>query len=80
MGDGQTAFINYIYYTIAGFSEFDNFRSHQVREGMLTRDEALKLIKEDNRPRIGMLQDFSQLVGFNLEEVLLKINAIPKIY
>jgi len=80
MGDGQTAFINYIYYTLAGFSEFDNFRSNQIREGMLTRDEAVKLAEEDNKPRIEMLQDFSQLIGFNLEEVLLKINAIPKIY
>ena len=27
MGDGQTTFNNFIYYTLAGFSEFDNFRT-----------------------------------------------------
>ncbi len=80
MGDGQTAFINYIYYTIGGFSEFDNFRSNQVREGWIKREEALNLAEKDNRPRIDMLLDFSQLIGFNLEDVLLRINSIPKTY
>lgn len=80
MGDGQTAFTNYIYHAISGFSEFDNFRSNQIREGLLARDEALQLVAVDNKPRLEMLQDFSQLIGFNLEEVLLKINSIPKLY
>ena len=30
MGDGQTAFNNFVYYTLAGFSEYDNFRSNQI--------------------------------------------------
>jgi hypothetical protein len=80
MGDGQTAFTNYIYYTIAGFSEFDNFRSNQIREGLLTREQALKLLEEDNRPRMDMLNEFGQLIGFNLEEVLMRINRIPPLY
>lgn len=80
MGDGHTAFINFIYFTIAGFSEFDNFRSNQIREGLITRQKALECLIADNKPKIDMLQDFSQLIGFNLEEVLLKINEIPKLY
>ena len=80
MGDGQTALTNYIYHTVAGFSEFDNFRSNQIREGLITRSEAVRLLKGDNTPRLETLQDFSQLIGFNLEEVLLKINTIPKLY
>lgn len=80
MDDGQTSFTNYIYYTIAGFSEFDNFRSNQVRAGLITRDEALELAREDNKPRIEALHSFSQLIGFNLEEVLTRINEIPKLY
>jgi len=80
MGDGHTAFIDYIYYTVAGFSEFDNFRCHQIREGLLTREEALELLEEDNKVRIQSLRNFAELVGFNLEEVLMKINAIPKLY
>lgn len=80
MGDGQTAFIDYIYYAVAGFSEFDNFRSNQIREGLITREQGLDLLGDDNKPRIDSLQDFSQMIGFNLDEVLQKINTIPKLY
>ncbi|MBO6948109.1 MAG: hypothetical protein JJ855_09030 [Rhodospirillales bacterium] len=80
MGDGQTAFTNYIWYTVAGFSEFDNFRAHQVREGLLTRDEALELVAIDNRPRYQTLEYFAHLVGLNLDDVLARINSIPKMY
>jgi hypothetical protein len=80
MGDGYTAFIDYIWYTVAGFSEYDNFRSNQVREGLITRKDALELAAEDNKPRMETLLEFSQLIGFNLEEVLVKINSIPKLW
>jgi glutamine---fructose-6-phosphate transaminase (isomerizing) len=80
MGDGQTAFTNYIFYHVAGFSEFDNFRSNQIREGLLTREEALSLVKEDNKPKWGALQYFAYVVGINLDETLAKINNIPKLY
>jgi hypothetical protein len=80
MGDGQTAFTNYIFYTVAGFSEFDNFRSNQIREGLISRDEALRLVKKDNEPKYRTLQYFSYVVGFNLDEVLAQINLIPKLY
>lgn len=80
MGDGQTAFTNYIFCAVAGFTEFDNFRSNQIREGLLTRDEALKLVRLDNEPKYNVLQYFSYLVGFNLDEVLAQIDSIPKLY
>ena len=69
MGDGQTAFINYIYYTLAGFSEFDNFRSNQVCEGLISRNEAAKLAEQDNHIRYDSLKNFSEIIGFNLDEV-----------
>jgi hypothetical protein len=80
IGDGYTAFINYIYYTVAGFSEYDTFRSNQVRQGLLTRDEALRLSTEDNRQNIDELTDFARHTGFNLEEALTRINSIEKLY
>jgi hypothetical protein len=80
MGDGQTAFTNYIYYKVAGFSEFDNFRSNQIREGMITRQEALALAEADNAPKMETLKYFAELVGIDLQEVLKKIDAIPKLY
>ena len=80
MGDGQTAFNNFIYYQIAGFSEFDNFRSNQIREGLISREEAVKLCEQDNNIRFETLKNFSEIIGFNLDEVLTKISSIPKIY
>jgi glutamine---fructose-6-phosphate transaminase (isomerizing) len=80
MGDGQTAFTNYIYHTVAGFSEFDNFRSNQVRSGLITRDEAIKLAAQDNEPKWETLQYFSQVIGLNLEDTIKHINNIPKIH
>ncbi|NVO02093.1 MAG: glucosamine 6-phosphate synthetase, partial [Bacteroidetes bacterium] len=35
IGDGTAAFYNYLYYTVAGFTEHDTFRSNQIREGQI---------------------------------------------
>jgi glutamine---fructose-6-phosphate transaminase (isomerizing) len=80
IGDGTAAFYDYIYYTVAGFSEFDTFRSNQIREGLLTREEALKMVSEENIPRYESLEWYAQTVGFDLEEALDVIHAIPKLY
>ena len=80
MGDGQTTLNNFIYYTVAGFSEYDNFRANQVREGLITRDEALNLTEQDNKIKYDNLKNLSEIVGFNLDAVLAKVNCIPKIY
>ena len=80
MGDGQTAFNNYIYHQIAGFTEFDAFRSNQIREGLLDRDAALRLVENDNQPKFESIEYFARLIGMNLDEVLRKIENIPKLY
>jgi len=80
IGDGYTTFINYIYYTIAGFSEFDTFRSQQIRKGLIDRDKALALVAKDNEPEMSILYEFAQQIGINLEEVLTRINAAKKHY
>jgi glucosamine--fructose-6-phosphate aminotransferase (isomerizing) len=80
LGDGQTAFNNFVYYTIAGFSEFDNFRSNQIREGILNREEALELCQQDNKTKYDTLKNFSDVIGFNLDNVLSKINCLDKLY
>lgn len=80
IGDGYTSFINYIYHTVAGFSEFDTFRSNQIREGLITREQALNFLIEDNEPKLDVLYDFAKHTGFNLEEVLTRINSIEKLY
>ncbi len=78
VGDGYTSFINLIYYSVAGFSEYDTFRSNQIRAGLITREQGLKMAMDDNLPKMEALEEFAKVIGFNLDEVLIKINAIPK--
>jgi hypothetical protein len=80
IGDGTASFYNYIYYTVAGFSENDTFRSNQIREGMLTRDQAMQLIEEDNIPRYETLRWYLEIIGLDFSQVIKTINKIPKLY
>lgn len=78
--DGTAAFYNYIYMTMAGFTEFDTFRSHQIREGKLTRNEALKLVKEENKPRYKSIEWYAQAVNFDVNKAINAINSAKKLY
>ena len=80
IGDGTAAFYNYIYYTVAGFSEHDTFRSNQIREGAITREEALRLVKEENRPRYPTIKWYTDVVKIDYAAAIAVINAIPKLY
>jgi hypothetical protein len=80
IGDGTAAFYNYIYYTVAGFSEYDTFRSNQIREGMMTREEGERLVYQENRPRYASLKWYTEIVGLDYESTIQRINSIPKLY
>ena len=80
IGDGTAAFYNYVYYTVAGFTEHDTFRSNQIREGQLTREEALAMIEDENRPRYQNIKWYLDILGFDFETVINIINNIPKLY
>ena len=79
IGDGTAAIYNYIYYTVAGFSEHDTFRSNQIREGDLTREQALKLVDDENRPRYPNIKWYLDAIGMEFSDVIPVINAIPKL-
>ena len=82
IGDGTAAFYNYIYLTAAGFCENDTFRSNQIRQGLLTRQEALKLVAADNRPRFDSIQWYLNTIGLDrpMDEVISVIQNMPKRY
>ena len=80
IGDGTAAFYNYVYYTVAGFTEHDTFRSNQIREGQISRDEALKLVNDENRPRYQNIKWYLDTLGLNFEDVIKVVNSIPKLY
>jgi glucosamine--fructose-6-phosphate aminotransferase (isomerizing) len=80
IGDWTAAFYNYIYLTIAGWTEDEVMLSNMVREGVHTRERALELAAEYRKPRLPTLQEYAQAVGFNCEEALNIINSAKKLY
>lgn len=82
IGDGTASFYNYIYYTIAGFTESDTFRSNQIREGILSRNEAFKIVEEENRPRYESIKEYLNIVGLGnkFNEIIGRINQTPKLW
>lgn len=80
IGDGTAAFYNYIYYTVAGFSEHDTFRSNQIREGQITRSEALTRVTDENRPRYPNIKWYLDAIGMDFTEVIKIVNSIPRLY
>ena len=80
IGDGTAAFYNYLYYVFAGFTENDTFRSNQIREGMVTRDIAMRLIQEENKPRYKSIEWYCKTIGVDYKETINRINSIDTVY
>lgn len=80
IGDGTAAFYNYIYHTVAGFTENDCFRSNQILEGVITRERALEMAMEENKPRYESLKWYFDTIGVDLERAIKVVNSMPKLY
>ena len=80
IGDGTAAFYNYVYQTIAGFTEHDTFRSNQIREGMISRQQAMQLVADENRPRYANIKWYLDTLDLDFREVIDVINKQPRLY
>lgn len=80
IGDGTAPFYNYVYHTVGGFTEFDTFRSNQIREGAIDRDTALARVEEENRPRWDSIKEYLGLVNVDFDDAIKAVNRIPKLY
>lgn len=82
IGDGTASFYNYIYYTVAGFSENETFRSNQIREGILTREQAVELARKENEPRWESIHWYLDTIGIGdqFDAIVHRIARIPKLY
>jgi hypothetical protein len=79
IGDGTAAFYNYVYFSVAGFTEHDTFRSNQIREGVLAREDALALVNDENLPRYPNIKWYLDAIGMDFTEVISVVNAIPRL-
>ena len=80
IGDGTASFYNYIYYTVAGFSENDTFRSNQIREEEINREDALKKVEEENQPRWDSIKWYCDTIGIEFEDTINRINEMSRLY
>jgi len=80
IGDGSAAFYNYIYYTVAGFTEHDTFRSNQIREGHIDREAAWQKVIKENRPRWDALREYTKVINVDFDDLVKVINNLPKLY
>ena len=80
IGDGTAAFYNYIYYKVAGFTENDTLRSNQIREGDITRKEALEKVNKENRVRPESLKWYFKTINVNMKKALESVNKIARLY
>jgi hypothetical protein len=80
IGDATAAFYNYVYYTIAGFTEHDTFRSNQIREGNITRERALELVAEENQPRYESIKWYLDSVGIDFSDAIRIVNKTQRLY
>lgn len=79
IGDGTAPFYNYIYMTARGFTEFDTFRSNQIREGQITREQAMASIIEENRPRIPSLRWYLDTINLDFNDTIRRINTLDSL-
>jgi len=78
IGDYTAPLYNYIYYSMQGYTENDTLRSVQIREKIITREQALKLVTEENRPRWNAMMDYFKSLNMTTEEIKFVLNSIPK--
>ena len=69
-----------MYTLVAGFSENDTFRSNQIREGMISRERALELVYDENKPRYNSLKWYLEIIGLDFREVIKIVNKMPQLY
>lgn len=80
IGDGTAPFYNYIYYKLAGFTEFDTFKSNQIREGMIDRETALATLETSNRISVQDFIWYCEAIEIDPVETLKIINAQKPLY
>jgi len=67
--DAAYPLINYMYYKLVGFTEHDEMYSKMVREGQLSRKNALERCMNDHTPRMHYIEKTCAELGVTLERL-----------
>ena len=74
IGDASAPFYNYIYLYFAGFTENDVYLSNLIRDGQISREQALTRLQEDNIPNAVGFYRYCELIGLDPRTVLNRIH------
>ena len=78
IGDGTAPIYNYIYWLYAGFTENDFYRSNQIREGVIEREDALSRVEFENQPRLNMIKEYCELIDVDYDFVIERLDDFKK--
>ena len=78
--DGTVPLSDYMYYMMSGLTINDTFRSNQIREERITREQALELLERESLPRFNAIQWYCDQVGVDFETTIGTINSAPRLY
>ncbi len=78
IGDGTAPVYNYIYWIYAGFTENDFYRSNQIREGQINREEAIRMVNIENQPRFDAIKNYCELIDVDYDFVMESLEQIKK--
>ena len=73
IGDASAPFYNYVYSYFSGFTENDVYLSNLVRDGQISRQDAIKLVAEYNSPDEEGFIKYCALIGLSPLYVLERI-------
>jgi hypothetical protein len=73
--DSAYPLIDYMYLRLVGFNEFDEFYSKLIREGQVSREEALKRCLSDNAPRVSSILKICRELDVTKEQIDIVLDA-----
>ena len=71
---------NYIYLMSCGFNENDTFRSNQIREGQMSREDAYSKLIIENRPRWDSMQWYFNTIQVDFKNAINIVNNMKPLY
>lgn len=74
IGDGTAPFYNFVYWKYCGFTENDFFRSNQIRDGKLNRNNALMKTLHENQIKEKRIKEYLNYIDADYEVVMDKLN------
>ena len=75
IGDASAPFYNYLYLYFAGFTENDVYLSNLIRDGQISRAQALVRLQEYNPPDSSGFIKYCDLIGLDAQTILDRVHS-----